>query len=299
MKPNDPINLSQPPISDPPINALCIDADDLGQALMEVGFPVRCLGHGIREESKRLLDALAELNIRGTWFIPGHFFRYAGTSLLRQIAEAGHEVASHGTQHCLVGRMDPQSFLMDIVESRKRLEDTIGQRVDTYKAPAWSIMPSCSWALDCLIEAGFRVDHSAMPPLKWHLGVSTTRLLPFTYKTLTIIPPTTLSLFGLPIPFAGGFYNAHIPTAIQLKLYDTINRKGVPFNVYFHPFEYAPSKNLRSHIQSQRWYMSLYMKFYTAHAGRYETVLRRLSSRYRLAPLKEAYKPWLVGQDVD
>jgi peptidoglycan/xylan/chitin deacetylase (PgdA/CDA1 family) len=55
--------------------------------------------------------------------------------LVRAIAAAGHEIASHGTWHELVYDITPNRFREDVRASKDTLEHLAGARVLGYRAP--------------------------------------------------------------------------------------------------------------------------------------------------------------------
>ena len=117
--------------------------------------------------------------------------------------------------------------------------------------------------------------------------------MPFLYADqLLLIPVTSTRFLGFDLPFPGGFYNAYVPLMLQRRVYDGINRRGLPFNLYFHPYEHSPAGHNRSLVK----YRSLYMSLYAAHLGRYATLLPRITARYRMGTLLQAYARWLPKQ---
>ena len=266
-------------------NALCVDVDDLSSALIEQGLSLSRCEYLVDAETCSLLEHLETLKVKATFFVPGATLCQS-PGLVRSLAESGHQVASHGTQHRRVEGFSPEEFREDVSRSRKALEDLIGCAVDTYKAPMWSITAGCVWAYDVLIDAGFRVDHSAMPSLKESLGHAAHRLEPFRYeRELFVIPPTTLRIGGRALPFCGGFYCAYVPIGIQSRILQRINDRGMPFNYYFHPFEHSPHGSNRRLLKYRRLYPTLY----GVHCGIYRRHLEHLVKGFRFAPLRDAY----------
>jgi hypothetical protein len=181
--------------------------------------------------------------------------------------------------------MGRKRFANDITTSRKMLEDIGGTPVDTYKAPMWSFKPGCDWAYDVLVECGYRIDHSAMPAYKRYLGIDPAEVLPRKMKSgLIMIPPTVRKTFAGVIPICGGFYNAYLPFSLLVRCYSELNEQGIPFNFYFHPFEYSPGAKSRRFMKS-----SVQLSLYSAHVGKYKHLLSQVSSKFALAPLREAY----------
>ena len=59
---------------------------------------------------RRLLPFLEEHSVQATFFVLG-WLAEQEPEMVRSIAEAGHEVASHGYEHELVGRLGPDGPL--------------------------------------------------------------------------------------------------------------------------------------------------------------------------------------------
>ena len=130
------------------------------------------------------------------------FFCVASTAkkypqLIREIAEQGHEVASHSIDHQLTNTQTLKEFKEDITVSKKTLEDIAGQLVIGYRAPGWS------WPHDtdqrahyyeALRNAGYLFDSSVIPAAI--IGIP--RLPSIPYQTDADIWEFPLPVFGIP-----------------------------------------------------------------------------------------------------
>src|SRR4051812_29418524 len=112
--------------------------------------------------TRRLLDLLAERQAPGTFFILGWVARHH-PEIVREIAAAGHEIASHGWGHERITTLSPDQFRVSVRDSKRALEDLTGQQVVGYRAPSFSIVRGGEWALDILLEEGYRYDSSLFP----------------------------------------------------------------------------------------------------------------------------------------
>src|SRR3982751_1829702 len=101
-----------------------------------------------------LLSLLGQNNVRGTFFVLGWIAQHQ-PAVVRAIAEAGHEIASHGFWHEKVTTLNQARFRADVRSSKQVLEDLIGLRVIGYRAPSFSIVPGLEWAFDVLLEEGY------------------------------------------------------------------------------------------------------------------------------------------------
>jgi polysaccharide deacetylase family protein (PEP-CTERM system associated) len=274
------------------LNALCFDIDDLAYGLhMKCGsaLPSRYL---VEKETYGLLEFLDTLQVKATMFVPGYVAELF-PALVRDMAEAGHEVGSHGHRHMDAASLLRKEFRDEIVISKKIIEEITSKEVVVYKDPCWGITPQTPWAYDELIEAGYRVDNTAQPSLLKALGRSSDEMLPFMYKdTLTVVPVTSATFFGKTMPFNGGLFCAYIPATVQVRYYKKLNARGIPFNYYCHPFEITP-RDANRHFWERG---SLRAGFYGLYFGKYLEYISLLAATFKLGPLKDAYADFTKPQ---
>src|ERR1700688_596092 len=85
-----------------------------------------------------LLGVLAEAGCRATFFVLGEVAERLPRRV-RELARAGHEVASHGFHHLRACERPAAEFARDIRRSKALLEDLLGERVRGFRAPEWSL----------------------------------------------------------------------------------------------------------------------------------------------------------------
>ena len=102
-----------------------------------------------------LIDLLARHGATGTFFTLG-WVRYHNPRLVRRIAQAGHEIASHGYWHRRVDSARRGIFGKTSARLRRYSENVCGSVVWGFRAPNFWIRPGCEWAFDVLLEEGFR-----------------------------------------------------------------------------------------------------------------------------------------------
>ena len=274
------------------LNALCFDIDDLAYGLhMKCGsaLPAQYL---VEKETYGLLEFLDTLQVKATMFVPGYVAESFPT-LVRDMAKAGHEIGSHGHRHIDAEGLRREEFRKEIVVSKALLEGIISKEVSVYKDPCWGITPRTLWAYDELVEAGYGVDNTAQPALMKSLGCAPDEMMPFRYKgRLTVIPVTSIKLLGKTMPLNGGLFTAYVPIDKQIKYYKRLNKKGIPFNYYCHPYELDPQGNNRYFWKRG----SLRAGFYGLYFGKYRLYITLLSAQFKLGPLKDAYKDFIGPQ---
>jgi polysaccharide deacetylase family protein (PEP-CTERM system associated) len=245
----------------------------------------------IRSSVSRLLDVLDEGNTRSTVFVLGWVARKY-PSLVRQVAERGHELACHSDRHRPVFRLTKDSFREDTRMAKSAIEDACGAEVSGYRAPSFSITPGTGWAFDVLEELGFRYD-SSVNPIKhpFYGNASAPRKPHYVGETsLLEIPIATWRVAGVNLPVGGGAYLRLLPYQYVRTGLACINRwENQPFTVYVHPWEidgYQPllKLNWKSNIR-QTWGV-------TTMEGR----IANLLSSFQFSPIAEVYGHLLLPQ---
>ncbi len=126
----------------------------------------------------RALELFDGAGIKATFFTLGWVAK-RHVEVVRRIAAAGHEIASHGMQHVRVSTQNPEEFRDDVTTAKKLLEDASGQRVRGYRAASWSIDRRTPWAHRILREAGYEYSSSIYPVAHDHYGVPDAPPTPF------------------------------------------------------------------------------------------------------------------------
>ena len=105
----------------------------------------------IEGQIDRLLALLQRHGTRATFFTVG-WVAERHPEMIRSIAAAGHELASHTWDHRKVTAQAPGAFRESIRRSKRILEELGGRPVVGFRAPSYSIVRGVEWALDLLIE---------------------------------------------------------------------------------------------------------------------------------------------------
>jgi polysaccharide deacetylase family protein (PEP-CTERM system associated) len=231
------------------VNALSFDVEEYFHALNfrrvkeSNGHPLETR---VEVGTDRVLDLLARTSTRATFFILGEVAKDHPV-LVRRIAEAGHEVASHGISHRTVQELGSEGFRREAADSRKLLEDLAGRPVLGFRASTFSIIEETLWALDILWEEGYQYDSSIFPVYHDRYGIPWFSRAPVRVCTgETIggleIPPLTLALPGLNVPFGGGGYFRLFPFFLTRWAVRRMNGAGLPALFYLHPWEFDPEQ---------------------------------------------------------
>lgn len=229
-------------------NAISVDIEDWFQ----VGAFETVIGrdswdaraHRVEANSDTVLALFADADVKATFFILGWVAeRYP--ALIRRIAEAGHEIASHGYDHARVFTMDAKSFAQDLEKTRKILEDTSGEAITGYRAPSFSIDPRTPWAHRVLADQGYRYSSSVVPIAHDHYGwPGTPRFAwrPVADSDLVELPVTTATFAGRTLAAGGGGFFRLLPYRFSRWAIRQVNAEAHPAIIYFHPWEIDPAQ---------------------------------------------------------
>lgn len=203
-------------------------------------FPSR-----VEASVERLLLLLERHGARATFFTLG-WLAERHPAMVRRVADAGHEVASHGWRHRRVTALTPEEFRESVRRSKRTLEDLTGTAVLGYRAPSFSITSGREWALDVLVEENLRYDSSLFPVRRPGYGYAGGTRDPYWIERpagkLAEFPPATLRVLGWNYPAAGGAYLRILPPALIRAAVRRFERRAVPATLYVHPWEVDPDQ---------------------------------------------------------
>ncbi len=193
----------------------------------------------------QLLELMARFSYAGTFFTVG-WVAERHPAMLRRIADAGHEVASHTYDHVRITHQTPDAFRLSVRRTKQIIEDITGQRVSGFRAPSFSIVPGTEWALDILLEEGHSYDSSLFPVRRNGYGYPGGKRDPYVISrpagALAEYPPATLSVLGATLPAAGGAYLRLLPMGLVRAALRSAESRGQPATVYTHPWEWDPGQ---------------------------------------------------------
>ena len=189
-------------------------------------------------EYDRLLDELLEKldsrNLKGTFFCVGKLgcdFPY----VVRKIDAAGHEVGCHSNTHQWLNKMTYQEAMEDTHAAVDALEQCIGKKIQSYRAPAFSIGGDNKWAFEVLTANGIIRDASIFPASRDFGGFPEfTKMEPSVVRSNGIelheYPIVTTKVLGKDIAYSGGGYLRFFPYGFIEK-----EMKRAPYSMtYFH-----------------------------------------------------------------
>jgi polysaccharide deacetylase family protein (PEP-CTERM system associated) len=271
------------------LNAFSVDVEDYFQVgAFEKAIPRDAwdrLEPRVERNTRRLLDLCARHEVQGTFFVLG-WVAERWPQLVRDIRAAGHELATHGQDHRRVTTLTPREFREDVRRSKRTIEDAAGVEVIGYRAPSYSIVRETLWAMDVLIEEGFRYDSSIFPIHHDRYGIPDFPRFPGPVRggngtALHEVPISTVRVAGFNLPFVGGGYLRHFPLPFirwGMRRLNGVERR--PAILYIHPWEIDPEQPRQDVrlLTRLRHYRNL---------ERTEERLARLFSEYSFTTIRE------------
>ena len=191
----------------------------------------------------RMLELMSASGVRATCFVLGWIAERC-PSLIRRIADQGHEVASHGYGHALLGNLSPDEFRADVARSKGLLEELTGTEVHGYRAPAFSIT---DWAIPVLADVGFTYDSSCFPIVAHDrygrlTGLAADQAVVELRPGFHEVCVSSLKLGSKGLPWGGGGYFRLIPYPVFRLGVRRILDTGKPYVFYIHPWEIDPGQ---------------------------------------------------------
>ena len=140
--------------------------------------------------------------------------------------------------------MQPHEFREDLRRARDLLQDIIGEKVCSFRAPSFSVVRRSLWALEILVEEGFETDSSIFPTRHHRYGMRDAIPELHGIRTpagvLIEFPLSVYRFAGWNVPIAGGGYFRLFPLWWTIGCLRHLNRALRPFVFYLHPWEIDP-----------------------------------------------------------
>ena len=202
-----------------------------------------------------VLERLDDHKSCGTFFCLG---RMAADypEVVRKIAARGHEIGCHSDSHTWLTKMTPAELKNDTQNALHALEDVVGKKVTSYRAPAFSLTPENPWVVEVLAECGIESDASIFPAARDFGGYPSfpqDRPCRISYRgsVLKEYPVTIMTGFFKRIAFSGGGYFRLLPYGLIRK---EMHRRD--YNIcYFHLADLIPEqKKMMSRAQYEDYF---------------------------------------------
>ncbi len=236
----------------------------------------------------RILALLEMLQTRATFFCVGKLATDF-PQVVKLIASKGHEVGCHSNTHQWLNKMTQQEALEDTRTAIDALEQCLGKKVVSYRAPAFSIGEQNKWAFEVLAECGIERDASVFPASRDfggfpQFGSHEPTLVTYQGVTIKEFPIPTMRLLGKELAYSGGGYFRFFPLwLIRSRIKDSA------YNMcYFHIGDLLEGEHkLKTKAEYEEYYREpgtllnrykRYIKSNLGHHGVFEKMERLISS---------------------
>lgn len=217
-----------------------------------------------------ILDLLELQGIKATFFCVGIMGKDY-PEVIRRIQKQGHEIGCHSNIHTWLNKMSAEECREDTKEAIDSLEQCIGEKIWSYRAPAFSIGAKNKWVFDVLSECGIENDSSVYPAARDFGGFPT-----FGYQKPVAVqtengivkefPIPLCKVLGKPMAFSGGGYFRLFPTwLLKNKIC-----KAEYSMIYLHIADMLPETK---HVMSRKDYEDYFKEKGTLYA-RYKRYLK-------------------------
>ena len=173
------------------------------------------------EYLNKILDKLDERGFKGTFFCTG-MMATDFPQVVKLIYGRGHEIGCHSYKHTWLNKMTKEEVREDTHKAIDVLEQCIGLKIRSYRAPAFSIGKNNKWAFEVLAQYGIRLDASIYPADRDFGGFAQ-----FGQKKPTIVycnnalfkefPVCTTRIWSKEIAYSGGGYFRFFPLSFVKK----------------------------------------------------------------------------------
>jgi peptidoglycan-N-acetylglucosamine deacetylase len=212
----------------------------------------------VRQNTANILEFLNRHQQKATFFIIGWIAK-RNPQMVKDIADAGHEIGLHSYGHQLIWQQTPDEFRQDLIRNIGILEDQLGYKVEKYRAPGFSIKKVNTWAFEVLAETGITTDASIFPALRAHGGMPS---FPYNFPclvkmngiTIKEFPTNYTNLAGFHTVLNGGGYFRFWPYSV-IRHY---TRNSPYVMSYFHPRDFDNKQPLLHDLGPYRRFRAYY-----------------------------------------
>lgn len=201
------------------------------------------------------LDKLDKRELKATFFCVGEMGKLF-PEVIRKIQTKGHEIGCHSNIHTWLNKMTEAECREDTHRAVDSLEQCIGEKVKSYRAPAFSIGEKNKWAFEILAENGIERDASVFPAARDfggfpNFGQKTPCVVEYNGIRLKEFPVCTTQVMGKEMAYSGGGFFRFFP----LGFVEKEMRKNPYAMCYFHIGDLVPES---SKVKTKEEYEAYY-----------------------------------------
>lgn len=202
-----------------------------------------------------ILNILDDRKLKATFFCVGEMGRLF-PDVIKKIQAKGHEIGCHSNIHTWLNKMTEAECREDTHRAVDSLEQCIGEKVKSYRAPAFSIGENNKWAFEILVENGIERDASIFPAARDfggfpHFGQKTPCVVEFNGIRLKEFPVCTTRVIGKEMAYSGGGFFRFFPLSFVKKEM----KKSEYVMCYFHIGDLVPES---SKVKTKEEYEAYY-----------------------------------------
>ena len=212
----------------------------------------------IHKGMDRIFKVLDDNDIRATFFIVGYIAR-KHPEVIKRIHDLGYEVAAHSDMHKVAYKQSRKEYKQDLFNCINSIENIVGEKVISYRAPGFSIKKQNVWAFEVLNELGIKNDASIFPAPREDGGFddfseSTPSIIKYNGMKIKEFPMSINTVFGRKFTVTGGGYFRFFPYRLMKKML----KKADYTMTYFHPRDFDPNQPMLDGLSLRRKFKSYY-----------------------------------------
>ncbi len=244
-----------------------------------------------------ILNKLDEQQQKGTFFCVGEMGRLF-PDVIRKIHSRGHEVGCHSNIHTWLNKMTEAECREDTLRAVDSLEQCIGEKIKSYRAPAFSIGESNKWAFEVLAENGIERDASVFPASRDfggfpNFGQEEPCIVEYNGIRIKEFPICTAKLLGKEVAYSGGGYFRFFPLSFIMR-----EMKRTQYSMgYFHIGDLLPDtigvlskEEYEAYFKEPGTFKARYLRYLKTNLGKRNALkkLMRLMSSVSFFNLEQA-----------
>jgi len=212
----------------------------------------------IHKGMDKILQVLSENDVKATFFVVGYIAR-KHPEIIKRIHDLGFEIAAHSDMHKAAYKQSRKEFKLDLSDCISSIENITGEKVISYRAPAFSIKKENVWAFEVLNELGIEYDASIFSAKRDDGGfddfeLSTPSIIKYNGISIKEFPMSIDTFMGRKFVASGGGYFRFFPYWFIRKLL-----KDADYTMtYFHPRDFDPSQPILDGLSLKRKFKSYY-----------------------------------------